>query len=172
MKNTFRIACILFISVFVITSCESDDDNNAFVLNNANIAGTYNLTAFSGTARETDTSGGRTDTVLQTIVGGNFNNATVTFNANGTVSSTGSYTSVLTTVEDGFTDTETTIDSTDISGSYTITGNSIRISSLMDATTITILDFSRTGLKLNYVESDSDVDYTFDASVTFTLVRQ
>jgi hypothetical protein len=38
MKQAFLIACILFISVFVMTSCESDDDNNAFVLNNANIA--------------------------------------------------------------------------------------------------------------------------------------
>jgi hypothetical protein len=134
---------------------------------------TYNLTAFSGTAAETDTSGGITDTVSGTLTGSDFNNTTVTFTANGTASSAGSFTITYTYVENGttFTDSETT--DLGIIGAYNITGNSIFIgTSASENVSITISDFTTQGPKLNVVERQIGVDYTYNASATYTLVRR
>jgi hypothetical protein len=76
-------------------------------------------------------------------------------------------------VENGttFTDSETT--DLGIIGAYNITGNSIVIgTSASENVSITISDFTTQGLKLNVVERQIEVDYTYNASATYTLVRR
>lgn|GEM_PF-3545783 len=70
-----------------------------------------------------------------------------------------------------FTDSETT--DLGIIGAYNITGNSIVIgTSASENVSITISDFTTQGLKLNVVERQIEVDYTYNASATYTLVRR
>jgi hypothetical protein len=172
MKNLMKFPAFVllaFLSLAVV-SCESDDDN-APALTNANLAGTYDITAFSGMASETDSSGGVTDISTTTFSSSNFNNATITFTEDGTISSTGSFTFTAVITEDGRTETEVEITDVDINGTYTINANSLIVSDLDDASA-TVRNFSSNGLQLFLQETETETDYTFEAESTYTLVRQ
>ena len=51
---------LMFVLVALIANCKSDDDSVNFVLNNANIAGTYSVTLFNSTSVETQDINGLT----------------------------------------------------------------------------------------------------------------
>jgi hypothetical protein len=165
----FKILSFILLSLFLF-SCDPDDDN-APALTNANLAGTYDITAFSGMASETDSAGGVTDISTTTFSSSNFNNATITFTEDGTISSTGSFTFTAVITESGMTETEVEITDVDINGTYTINANSLIISDLDDAS-VTVRNFSSNGLQLFLQETETDTDYTFEAEGTYTLVRQ
>ncbi|WP_405378990.1 hypothetical protein [Nonlabens sp. Asnod3-A02] len=168
MKN-FKILSLAILSLFIF-SCESDDDNGP-ALTNASLAGTYNVTAFSGNATESDTSGNTPDITEADFTASNFNNATVTFTESGLVTSTGSYTQTSIYTEDGMTETETNVEDLEINGAFTISGNSLIITNT-DGFSVTVRNFSSNGLELYLQETEIDTDYSYEAEATYTLVRQ
>lgn len=168
MKN-FKVLSLAILSLFIF-SCESDDDNG-LVLTNATLAGTYNVTAFSGTATETDTDGVTIDVVTSRFTASDFQNATITFTSNGIVSSTGSYTLTVVETDNGVNDTFTENEDLDINGTFTLNGNNIVLPDVDGATT-TIRNFSESGLQLVLQELEVDTDYRYEAQATITLQRQ
>lgn len=168
MKN-FKILSLAILSLFIF-SCESDDDN-ALSLNNATLAGTYNVTAFTANGSETDTFGGVTETSTFTIEGSEFNNCTFTFTEAGTVTTSGTFTTTATITEDGMTETEIEVTDIDLDGTYTISGNSLILSD-SDGATVEIRNFSSNGLQLFLQETEIEPDYEFNAQGTYTLVSQ
>jgi hypothetical protein len=151
-------------------SCESDDDN-APAITNTNLPSTYDITASDGMASEADSDGSVTDISTTTFSSSNFNNATITFTEDGTISPTESFTCTAVITEDGMTETAVEITDVDITETYTINANSLIISDLDDAS-VTVRNFSNNGLQLFLQKTETDTDYTFGAEVTYTLVRQ
>ena len=151
--------------------CDSDDDVTLLGLNNANLAGTYNITALTGDSIDIENLGGTTATETATFVASDFNNATITFTEAGAVTSTGSYTLTATFIEDGMTDTEVDVEDVDLNTTYTLSGNTIVFAD-NDGETTTITNFTGNGLQLVLVDSETDIDGFFELNATFTLVKQ
>ncbi len=173
MKN-IKVFGFIILSLFIFSCTEEDDDGGTTdpnALTTANLAGTYNVTAFSGTATETDTSGGSTDVVTAVVEGTDFNNCTFVFNSNGTLFTTGTYTSTITYTEDGMTSTEVEVTEFDLGGSYTLSGNRLILSN-SDGASFVIENFSDAGMNLNFAISNTEPGYTYEAEGFITLVRQ
>lgn len=172
MKN-FKILGLALLSLFIF-SCTEDDDGGTTdpnQLTNANLAGTYNVTAFSATGSETDTSGSTPDVSSFDIVGSDFNNVTFTFTEGGRVTTAGTFTTTATITEDGMTFNEIETTDIDLDGTYSISGNSLILSN-SDGATVTIRNFSSAGLELFIEQTDIEPDYRFEAMGSYTLVRQ
>lgn len=168
MKN-LKILSLALLSLFII-SCDPDDDNGP-ELNNANLAGTYNVTAFSATGSSTDVFNGMTSTETFDAVGSAFNNVTFTFTESGMVTTTGTFTITTVYVEDGLSETEVDTTDIDLNGTYTLSGNTILFSD-SDGETVTIRNFSNNGLELFFEINEVDGGDTYQAEGTYTLVRQ
>jgi hypothetical protein len=55
MMKTLKFTIFLFLTISLV-SCGSDDDEPAFILSNANVAGTYSISSYNEEAKETVTS--------------------------------------------------------------------------------------------------------------------
>lgn len=168
MKN-LKILGLAIFTLFIM-SCESDDDNGP-ELNNASIAGTYNVTALTASGTDTYTFNGITETETFTLVGSNFNNTTFTFTEAGMVTTAGTFTTTTVYTEDGISDTEVEVTDIDLSGTYTLSGNNLILSN-GDGATVTVRNFSNNGMELFFEINEVDGGDTYQAEGTYTLVRQ
>jgi hypothetical protein len=95
-------AIFVFILVVSVLSCNSDDDSVQFVLNNANIAGTYSVTRFNSTEVETQDVNGLTVESTFTNIGKTFNSPIdplrFIFTVGGEISGRGAYVNTTMTV--------------------------------------------------------------------------
>lgn len=88
--KTSRILLVLFLTLSVL-SCKKDDDSPAaFVLNNANIAGTHNLTYFTASQVVTGTVGTNPITITYNTTADTYQ-AQVTFTEAGTYTLSGEF---------------------------------------------------------------------------------
>lgn len=165
-----KLFALLLLTMLMI-SCEDDDDASAsFNLNTTNLAGTYRLTSFEGDSRETDTFMGNTEVTTSTFIASDFNNATSTFTANGTLTSAGSLT--LTTIfsEDNETFTEVETDTFDLEGTFRLEGNNL-IFSDEDQLTVTIRNFNEAGFEMVINDIDIDTDDSFEINAVLRYER-
>jgi hypothetical protein len=115
---------VLFLSTFIFVSCSMEDDGDTPLneIDAALIVGTWSLD-------DTDIDASTNLDVVGQTVSTNVNtslvstNVTITFNADGTYSATGTSTFVTTAL--GVGDETTTSDISGTSGTYVITGNTI-----------------------------------------------
>ncbi len=169
--KTQKLLSIVIVSLFLFAfQCESDEENS-FALNIENLAGTYIVTEFNGTATETDTDGVTIDVVTSRFTASDFQNTTITFTNGGNVSSTGSYTLNVVETDNGVNNTYTENSDLDINGTFTLNGNTIVLPDVDGAST-TIRNFTESGLQLVLQELEIDADYRYEAQATFTLQRQ
>lgn len=168
MKN-LKILGLAIFTLFIM-SCESDDDNGP-ALNNASIAGTYNVTALTASGTDTYTFNGMTETETFTLVGSNFNNTTFTFTEAGVVTTAGTFTATTVYTQDGVSDTEVDVTDIDLGGTYTLMGNNLILSN-GDGATVTVRNFSNNGMELFFEINEVDIDGSYVAEGTYTLVRQ
>ena len=158
-------------ALFIITACSSDDAP-AFELNNANVAGTYNVVFLESEIIVTTEFSGST-IVAGTIeaVADTFTNAVFTFNEDGTYSSTGSY-RITTTIDpaEGPTTTESIIESFDDEGTYS-TNNSARTITI-DGDTGTVTLFNSSNLRVIVDDVFTEDGSTFTSKSEIRLERQ
>ncbi len=149
------------VAILTFAACSSDDDvaetTTVLELNNANLAGTYELVFFEGTyTTTTEASNGTTVIVeTETFTTDTFTNAIFTFNEDGTYTSSGNYriTYVL-NISGQDPETEIEIDTLEGEGSY-VTNNTNRTITLdLDSVEDVILFDSS---KLNIMGGDVDV---------------
>lgn len=172
MKN-FKVLSLALLSLFIF-SCTEDDENGTTdpnVLTTANLAGVYNVTALNATGSESDTFNGTTTVETFTLVGSDFNNVTLTFTEDGRISSSGTFTTTAVYTENGVMDTEVETSDLDLSGRYSVDGNSLILSE-SDGSITTINNFSSQGFDLLFEIIDVGPDYRYEAQGTYTLVRQ
>lgn len=118
MRNFFFL--LLCVGLVSFSSCGDDDDNSSS-LTTENIAGTWNVTAYSN---EGDITALGSTTSTSSVASNS--TLTITFNDGGTWTSAGTYT--LTTTSDGTTDTEE-VDGLG-GGTYTISNGSLTLQGL------------------------------------------
>jgi hypothetical protein len=113
-------------TLITVVACSSDDDGGGptvIELNNANLAGTYEVTFYEGSVISTITASDGSNVVLETetFTTDTFSDAEFTFNEDGTYTGSGNYriTYVL-TISGQAPETETDIESFDTQGSYSL----------------------------------------------------
>lgn len=160
-----KLVLVAFLAI-TITNCTEDDDVETLEFNATNIAGTYNLTSFSAIETETETMNGASVITRYEEVGTSFN-ATFTFNANGSYTSTGTYDYTEETFENG-TLVDSDSDTEDVSGvgTFTITNNTITLSSDDGPIPFIVTEFNSNELELG--ASESEPDYSFNLLIGFT----
>jgi len=146
-----KLVLVAFLAI-TITNCTEDDDVETLEFNATNIAGTYNLTSFSAIETETETMNGASVITRYEEVGTSFN-ATFTFNANGSYTSTGTYDYTEETFENG-TLVDSDSDTEDVSGvgTFTITNNTITLSSDDGPIPFIVTEFNSNELELGASE--------------------
>lgn len=165
-----KILLIAFISI-TITSCGDNESEPAFVLSNANIAGSYNISNLSVSTDITTTSNNIAIKVATASTKGDLFKVDVEMNANGTYSMKGSYTTTykLTPVVGTAVETRDIIN-IDNSGNYTIntSNNTITFSNaIVDnlAGTLEVMIFNETNFSL-FQEMDVTVSNNVEKITT------
>lgn len=124
---------LLSLLLLLFTACEEEDNN--LEVNNDNLAGEWEMTGFTYGGRSTQEAGGET---YRSNFAGNARDITftVTFNADGTYTSSGSYTIDVTYAFGGQEfDQSLTIDDVLDSGTYTLNGDELSITRDQDGET-------------------------------------
>lgn len=165
MKRFLKLLAFASIAI-LFTNCDKDDDND-----DASVVGTWKmaeLKADNGTA--TFDLLGVPVTGTFTILGSNFN-TTTTFTANPNVfTSSGSYTTTVTTNFLGQIDTVTeTVDVDGETGSWNINGDKLQQILLGDTTDFTILELSDAKLRLRLDLDESFIDQGTEYHQTATI---
>ncbi|MDX1462586.1 MAG: hypothetical protein R3359_05980 [Marinirhabdus sp.] len=122
--KTLKTLLIAFLATATLISCKNDDDNNDdFLLNNTNLAGTYDLTFLRADGTTTVEVQGIPVTATTESVGDTFQ-VTMDFNDNGTFVLDGQYRLVTTVTAAGQTETDSEILVIDNeTGNYAIDAN-------------------------------------------------
>lgn len=178
MKNLTYIL-VLFISIALI-SCGDDNNTPAYLLSNANIAGTYEISSLEGEQNEsaTTTSGAVVNVFTSVIVADSFDDVSFTLNSNGTYSATGAYRLVITeTPNGGTTTTDNEIIVFDTTGTYSInnTTNTITFNPSNDEFVeglFKVITFSETTFTITQEEIDVDGGITITSTARMALVRK
>jgi hypothetical protein len=163
-------------AILSLAACSSDDDNGGptvLELNNANLAGTYEVVFFEGSSTVT-TQASNGSTVLvetETFTTDTFTNAIFTFDQSGTYSASGNYriTYVL-TIAGQAPETETEIESFDTDGTYTTNNTNRTITFDMDAIEDVTL-FNATQLNITGGDIDTFEGETYTDEFEIRLVR-
>lgn len=114
----FKLLAILFISVSIV-SC-GGDDSPSFDLSTANLAGTYDLTAFeSESVTQITASGSTIELGRETGFGDSFDDAELIFSGN-RFTFTGDYRIVSETIKNGETTEDTDIINLDDNGTFSL----------------------------------------------------
>ena len=159
---------VLFVAVSLV-SCSSDDDNNQYTLNNANLSGTHSLTFFNSSDTETTNINGLDVVTEFTTVGSTFQ-VTVVFSENGTYSIDGEFVSNYVTrvagqiVEEG---TEI-IDIENETGNYSSDNTSMEL--VLDGETYDVTLFNENELRIvsEEIYTENDVDYVYTSEIRMT----
>ncbi|MBU3011623.1 hypothetical protein KO506_09430 [Polaribacter vadi] len=120
MKNV-KYILLLFLSATIL-SCSDTDNEPQYLLSNANIAGTYEVSSLTGNESETATSssGAVVDLATSTIVGANFQ-ISFDITASGTYEVSGLFREIKTTTPNGgATTTDEELLTIDSEGTYQI----------------------------------------------------
>ncbi|MFN0013054.1 MAG: lipocalin family protein [Saprospiraceae bacterium] len=171
------VAKILSLSIIVLlTSCKKDEIPN---FNQADAVGTWDLAAVScNDGMSTTTVPGIPPVSATFTVSGKNYNSTVTFNADGTYSSQGSYTAVITTVTQGQTDTqEEDTGFFEGMGTWSLSGNTMTVTEGTKTSTTTVEELTSTkmvmAVKINETVSDPVLGFSTVVKGTyrFTLTK-
>lgn len=157
-------------AILTVAACSSDDDDSTPLveLNVENLTGTFEIFSITDSAETTVTSGGST-VQFSTYVseGDTFTNTLMTFNADGTYISSGSYRDTSTTTVIGQTpETEFEIVSMDDSGTYTVNTTSRTIT--LDGDDIFDVTLFN-GTELRIVDNYSETYNSFTDEGTFEI---
>lgn len=161
---------VLFVAVSLI-SCSSDDDNNQFVLNNANLSGTHSITYFTTSDTETTNVNGLDVVSEFTTVGDTFQ-ITVVFSENGTYVIDGEYRNNYVVkvagqiIDEGFE----IIDVTNETGDYTTNNSTMEI--VLDGETFDVTLFNENELRIVSEDSYTENDILYEYSSEIRMVRQ
>lgn len=176
----FTKLMFLFTLAIATVSCSSDDDNGPepFELSNANLAGSYDISAVSANSTSTASVSGTTVTVATATMEGDTFQVDVLFNENGTYTATGQYrvvTTITPTGQDPIIEEEILV--VDSSGSYSInaTNQTFRFSSSDDSFVEGLFDvvlFNETTLNLKQedVTTEDGITTTSEAFINFKRV--
>lgn len=166
----FKSLLVLILAVTIV-SCSSDDDNNQFVLSNANLSGTHSLTLFNTTDTETTNINGLDVVTEFTSVGDTFQ-VTIVFSEDGTYVIDGEFVSNYVTRVAGQVIDEGSeiIDIENQSGNYS-TDNALRELVLDgEAWDVTLFNESELRIVLEDIYTEGDVDY--ESTSEIRMVRQ
>ena len=169
-----KITLLVLLVATTFIGCKSDDDNNSFLLNAENIAGTYGISLLESSTNTTAEIAGIPVTATATVVGDTFQ-VDVTFNADGTYVAEGQYRITTTVTADGMTETDTEIIVLDETGSYTVNANNETIS--FDASTdfpsgvFNVTTFTENQLTLEQEFSQTEQGITIEGNSILRLVR-
>ncbi|MCB0464107.1 MAG: hypothetical protein KDC78_00320 [Aequorivita sp.] len=178
MKLTKLI--FLFVLTLAAVSCSKDDNNDPepYNLTNANLAGTYKISAVSGNSTSTTNVSGTTVTIATTTVVGDTFQVSIIFNENGTYTATGQYrivTTITPTGQDPIVSEEILV--VDSSGSYsvnssnqTITFNSNDDSFVEGLFDVTLFNNTTFNLMQEDVTTDGGITTTSEANINLTRV--
>lgn len=142
MKKLAKISSLLLL--ILIASCKKDNDT--INVNQEDVEGTWNLTDVSCTDGTTTTTvdGAPPISGTFTVTGKNYN-LTVTFNADGTYESQGSYTAVVTVKVQGITDVqESDSGFFEGTGTWSVSGNTLTANDGATTSTSTIEELTDT----------------------------
>lgn len=153
----------LLLMIVSLVSCNSDDDNNQFLLNNSNLAGTYSVSLLNSTELQTTNVNG-VDFVTTTTTTGHTFQLEIVFFENGNYIVDGLY------VEDYHRDVEGEVieDSTEIididyeEGTYSTNNSSMEL--VLDGETYEVDLFNENEIRVSlediWVEDGDDFVYT------------
>ena len=187
MKH-MKTILIALIAVATLAACKSDDDNNEvpFIFNNANLAGTHDLTFLRVDAEVRDQVAGVPVTAIVTGIGDTFQ-TTVDFSASGNFVIDGEFRVATEVTINGSTETDQVIvDLNNESGTYvigsnaqTITFSGIEPVQFDEDITVDLIDgtwevalFNESELRLTKMEREIDGDTETDTTVEIRFVRQ
>ncbi|SER07500.1 hypothetical protein SAMN05421824_2976 [Hyunsoonleella jejuensis] len=160
----------LFVAVALIfSSCSKDDGPVVIELNATNIEGTYEITLLQSSSRTTSTASNGSEVLIETetSVADTFTNAILTFNANRTYTTSGSFRVTYTlTVTGQNPETESEIVTLDDEGSYSLDSNNNTIS--LDGDIFDVLSFNGTNITLRGEDTDN---FNGETTVTITEIR-
>ncbi len=156
-----KILLILFVSVSVLSCKKDDDSKTSYTLNNANLAGDYDITYLKADVDQVVEINGVPVTSTIRAVGSVFQ-ATVSFTENGTYTASGNYLLTTTVTAGGNSETDEEIITLDDSGTYSVDANSETIS-LSGATdigdgTYEVTLFNEDEIRFVLEDSYSDTD--------------
>jgi hypothetical protein len=174
MKN---LKFILFLLVSaIILSCSDDNSEPPFILSNANIAGTYNISSLSIDAKATAVTSGIPVTISNATTVGDTFQFNFVLNANGNYTASGQYRILSTVTPIGSSPiTDISIINTDDSGTYQInsSNNTITFTSstgdfIEGTLNVVIFNENTFSLAQEIEEVDGPITNTINASISFT----
>lgn len=179
LMKSLKFTLFLFIST-IILSCGDDNSQPPFILSNANIAGTYDISSIEGEEKETATSNSGTVVNISTttFLADSFDDINFVINANGTYTASGKYRVVVTETPNGGTpvkDNEIIV--FDTNGSYQIntTDNTITFNP-NDGDFIEglfkVITFAENSVNLTQEDEDIDGGITTTFKGNIGLVRK
>ncbi|MEL6810052.1 MAG: hypothetical protein AAFP76_01815 [Bacteroidota bacterium] len=170
--KTLKTLLILFMTASVLVSCKKDDDggDNAFLLSNENLSGTYNFTLLEVNSDQTIEVNGIPVSSNINVVGDTFQ-VDFVFNANGTYTAEGQYRITTTVTVAGQSEISTEIIVFDESGDYTLDANNQTIEFSTPTDSFTSGKFNITLFNENQFQVEQIVSQTIQGVDTDTETR-
>lgn len=170
---------ILFLCLSAtILGCSSSDSEPPFILSNANIAGTYNISSLSINAKATAVTSGVPVTISNATSVGDVFQFNFILNVDGSYTASGQYVIVSTVTPVGSAPiTDTSIINIDDSGTYQIntTNNTITFTSSTGdfiEGTLNVVTFNETTVSLTQEIEEIDDPITTEISASISFTRQ
>ncbi len=158
LKNLFALIVIVSLA-----SCSSDDDNNQFLLTNANLAGTYDVTFLNTTEVQTTDVNGADIITITTTIGETFE-LEIVFSENGNYLIDGLYVERYKRIVDGdIIEEDTDIIDIDVEeGTYSTNDTSMKLT--LDGEVYDVTLFNENEIRITFedvwVEDGDDFVYT------------
>ncbi len=163
---------VLF-AVVSLVSCNSDDDNNHYILNNSNLEGLYKINHFGSTEVKTTIVDGFVVEKTTTSVGDTFE-VDFTFTENGTYNVDGLFRDVFTVVVNGVLDEEQSgsdiIEINNEGGNYSTNDASMTI--VLDGEVYDVTLFNENEIRFTFEEMWEENGSEFVYSEEIRLERQ
>ncbi len=166
LKNLF----MLFITALLV-SCNSSDDNNVYLFNNANLSGTYEVTYIQSTETQTTNFNGAEIVSVTTNIGDTFE-VDFTFFEDGNYLVNGLYRNVFTVVVDGDLIQEDSnivvVDNEE--GTYTTNGETLKL--ILDEEIHNVIHFNENEIRFTFEEMWVENGDTFVLNEEIRMIRQ
>jgi len=169
LKSIF--ALIMIVS---LASCNNDDDNDVYLLTNANLAGTHALTFLESEEVQTRIFNNLPSVSTISVVGDIFQ-VDLVLNENGSYTIEGQYRITETTVQDGNTNIDTEIILIDEGGLYTVNTSNLTLTMSFnggESQTYDVTLFNEDELRLSYFEEGEITDGTYELTEELRMIKQ
>ncbi len=169
LKSIF--ALIMIVS---LASCNNDDDNDVYLLTNANLAGTHALTFLEREEVQTRVFNNLPSVSTISVVGDTFQ-VDLVLNENGSYTIEGQYRITETTVQDGNTNIDTEIILIDEGGLYTVNTSNLTLTMSFnggESQTYDVALFNEDELRLSYFEEGEITDGTYELTEELRMIKQ